>query len=172
MVLSTEERKFLDENFERARRNFFSARNSVYNTLLVVTTGTFVLSISFLTAFASSPFIWGPALELSWTCMALSIATYLAFLHHDAEAEGSVIDELRENMSADNLPKSYSPGQTKRTQMFYKRSNNFLYMTYVFAGIGMIFFLLFGLANFAARSNPQFQQEYQGYIMSQHHYRN
>lgn len=158
--ITDEQRRFLDENFKAARSNFLEAKRVVIRALLIITTGTFVLSISLLTAFANTSFYAGWALMLSWTFMALSICTYVAFAHHDAEAEGAVMEDIREKMISGNIPEKYTPGLTGKAPFFYRRANFLLNLTYIFGILGIVLLLFFGIWNIAERSGPQFQQEH------------
>jgi uncharacterized membrane protein len=163
-ALTDEQKRFLDENFKAARNNFLEAKRTTISALLIVTTGTFVLSISFLTAFATIPITQKWALSLSWVCMALSVMTYVAFAHHDAEAEGAVMEDIREKMISGIVPASYTPGLTGKAPAFYRRANLFLNTTYFLAALGIFLLLFFGIWNIAERPDPQFQQQYQMYL--------
>lgn len=154
MVLNTDQQTYLRENFDRALENFNEAKKLTYKALLIITTGTFVLSISFVTAFGDAAFVAGWSLMLSWVCMALSIASYLASTVHDAEAHGSVMDEIATIQLAGQMPVVYRVGDTAKTKAFYAKANSYTRLTFQLAFLGITLLLFFGISNFASKQTP------------------
>lgn len=155
MVFKKEDEEYLERNFDRALSLFQEEKKTIGRAIFVLGTGTFVLSVNFLSN-TQNNLISPWSLIASWVFIALSIFTYLKASYLSACKQDAIMDEINETLSKEKFPSDpYSPDETPNVMKFDKQIESFNQATYFFLGLGIALLLIFASLNFLARQTKE-----------------